>query len=217
MDDARHRLQIWPVAGHLDRCVIIFPIRDGGLLGVLRNIHQHRAWPAGARNIESLAHGRHNIFHPGNQIIVLGNGQGNAGHIRFLKSVIPDKFAGYLAGNKYYWHRIHLRCGDAGHQVRGAWARGGDSHAHPAAHPCVAVGHMGAALFVARQDMVDRIIQHGVVKRQVRAAGVAKYHLHAFLGQTFPDNLCTSTFHVLLLWEHFDWRVISHASNLASE
>jgi hypothetical protein len=67
--------------------------------------------------------------------------------------------------------------------------RGRNRHADAAACPGVSIGHVGRALFVPDQDVVDRVFQHRVIGRQNRAAGIPKDGLHALVGQALPDDL----------------------------
>ena len=82
-----------------------------------------------------------------------------------------------------------MRGGDAGHQVRGPGPGGGDRDADAAAGPRVAVGHVRGALLVPDQHVPDRVVEHRVVRRQDGAARIAEDGAHAFVNETFPDDL----------------------------
>ena len=69
----------------------------GAQLGVLGDVHQHRAGPIGSRDQESLAQARGDLLGARDQIIVLGDGEGDAGDVRFLKGVGADHRAAHLA------------------------------------------------------------------------------------------------------------------------
>ncbi len=59
----------------------------GGLLGVLGDVDQHRAGAAGLGDLEGLAEHGGDVFGAGDQPVVLGDGQGDAGDVDFLKGV----------------------------------------------------------------------------------------------------------------------------------
>jgi hypothetical protein len=52
---------------------------------------------------------------------------------------------------------------------------------------------MRRALLVPAEDVMNRIIEHGVVRRQNRTAGITKDHLDPFFDQTFPNDLCAGS------------------------
>ena len=52
----------------------------------------------------------------------------------------------------------------------------------------IAIRHVGCALFVPHQNVVDRAVLERVIGRQNRAAGIAEDMLYAFALQTFPKN-----------------------------
>lgn len=78
----------------------------------------------------------------------------------------------------------------------------------------VAVGHVGCALFVAHQNVMDLAAFQRVIGGQNSAAGVAKDLLHAFALETFPENAGAG--HCLGLALVFGWGTfrIRHATSL---
>ena len=63
-----------------------------GLLGVLGDVHQHRPGAAaGARHVERLVDGRRHLGHVRHQVIVLRDGEGDAGDVGLLEGVRPDE------------------------------------------------------------------------------------------------------------------------------
>ena len=81
-----------------------------------------------------------------------------------------------------------MRVGDAGDQVGGARARGGDADADPAGGARVAVGGEGRALLVADQDVPQRATDQRVVDRHDRAAGVAEDEVHALVLERLDEQ-----------------------------
>ena len=106
---------------------------------VLGDIHQDRAGPAGVGDVEGLLDGLGNLACIHHQVVVLGDGQGNAGHVRLLEGVLADGRPGHLAGDGHHWHRVHLGRRYASDQVGRPRSGGCHAHAHLAGHPGVAV------------------------------------------------------------------------------
>ena len=68
-------------------------------LGVLTDIDQDRPGPAAAGDIKGLPHHLGDLIRPGDQVIVLGDRQGDAGYIRFLEGVAADQEGMHLPGD----------------------------------------------------------------------------------------------------------------------
>src|SRR5208282_4292366 len=108
--------------------------------------------------------------------------------------------------------------GDSGDHIRGSRPRGRDRNPHLSTGPRVAVSHVGCALLVAHQHVMDLAVLQRVIGGQNGAAGIAKDVLHAFPFQTFPKD--TGAGHCLRLglglglnhgWRDFR---IGHATSL---
>lgn len=69
---------------------------------------------------------------------------------RLLEGVAADELARHLAGDGHQRHRVEQRVGQAGDQVGGARARGGNAHAHAASHLGVPLGRKDLALRAGR-------------------------------------------------------------------
>ena len=87
-----------------------------------------------------------------------------------------------------------MRGRDAGDEIRGARTRCRDRDADSAAGARVAVGHVRGALFVPHQHVTDRVIEHGVVGGENRAARIPEDRVHAFMDEAFPDDLRAGAF-----------------------
>ncbi len=167
------------------------PVELGqSLLGVLGDIHENGTGTTGLRDGKRLANRRRHVGGRRHQVVVLGDRQGDAGDVGFLKRVGPDQLAADLSGDADDRRAVHHRRGDAGDHVGGARSRGRDRHADAAARPRVAVGHMRRALLVANQDVPNRKLQHRVIRGENRPAGIAEHVGHPFTHQAFPENLC---------------------------
>ena len=95
------------------------------------------------------------------------------------KASVPIDGRGHLAGDRHHRHRVHVRVGDRGDQVRRARAGGGHADADLAGGLGVAGGGVPGALLVADQDVPDRGVVERVVRRQDRAARDAEDDLDA--------------------------------------
>ena len=127
---------------------------------------------------------------------MLGDGQRDAGHVRFLKRIRADQRRSDLPGDAHDRRRVHHGRGDAGDQIGRAGAGGGHRHADFAGGAGVTVGHVRRALLVPDQDVVNlRILAQRIVEGQNRPAGIPKHQVHAFAEQTFKNNFCAGEFH----------------------
>ncbi len=143
---------------------------------------------------------------------MLGDGQGDAGDVGFLKSVRTDQLAAHLSGNANNGGRIQHGGGDAGDHVGGARSGSCDRNAHFAAGAGVAIRHMRRALLVAHQDVVDIAVLQRVIRRQNCASGIAEDMLYAFALQAFPQDLCSRFCHgsdslIFNLLEKSNWQL----------
>jgi hypothetical protein len=127
---------------------------------------------------------------------VLGNGQGNASYVRFLESVAADEVNGNLAGDADDGGRVHHGRRNTRNQVGGSRAGGRHRHADFTGGAGVAIGHVGCALLVADENVVNGIVEHGVVNRHNSPAGIAKDNLNPFPHQTFPKDFRTCFDHI---------------------
>ena len=71
----------------------------GALLGVLRDVDEDRAGPARRGDLKRFAHGGRDILRARHQIVVLRDGERDAGDVGFLKAVAADKLAADLSGD----------------------------------------------------------------------------------------------------------------------
>jgi len=88
-----------------------------GVLDIDGDVDQHGAGAAGAGDVERLLHGPRQVAHVGDEIAVLDDGHGDARGIDLLKAIRAQVGRAYLAGDGHQWNRVHLRGGDARHQV----------------------------------------------------------------------------------------------------
>ena len=129
------------------------------------------------------------IFGAVDEEVVLGDGQRDAGDVDFLKGVGAEHFAGDLAGDADDGNGVEHGGGDAGDEIGGAGAAGGDADADLARGARVAVGHVRGALLVAHEDVVDGKLAQRVVGGQDGAAGIAEDVGDALADQRGPEDL----------------------------
>ena len=67
------------------------------LLRVLGDVHEDWTWAAGTRDEEGFAKDRGDILRAGDDVVVLGDGQRNAGDVDFLEGIGAEELGGYLA------------------------------------------------------------------------------------------------------------------------
>ena len=150
-------------------------IRAGGELHVLRDVDHHRARPAVRRDVERLVQHAREIVHALHEIIVLGAGPRDADRVAFLERVVADQVRRHLSGDADERDRVHQRVGQPGHRVGGARPGRHQHAADLAGRARIAFRRMHRALLVAHQDVAQLLLlEHGVVDRQDRAAGVAE-------------------------------------------
>ena len=85
--------------------------------------------------------------------------------------------------------RVHHRVGQRGDDVRRAGAGGGEADADLARRLRVALGRVAAARLVADEHVLDARVVQRVVGRQVGAARVAEYDVHALGLEAVHDGV----------------------------
>jgi len=151
--------------------------------------------------VEGLADGVGQVLNIGDQIVVLGNGQGYAGDVDLLEGVSADVGRCHLSGDTDDGGGIEHSGSNAGNHVGRAGATGGYRDTNLAGRSGVAIRHVCGALFVAGEHMVDlRVFGHGIVRGQNGPARIAEYHVYALPQQTFPNDFSAFEFHGALLF-----------------
>ncbi len=173
--------------------------RCGGLLGVLGDVDEDGAGAAGRGDLEGETDSGRDVFGAGDEEVVLGDGQGDAGDVDLLEGVGAEDFGGDLAGDGDEGNAVQHGCCEAGDEVGGAGAGGGHADAGAAGGAGVAIGHVGGALLVADEDVVDGgEFAEGVVDGEDGAAGVAEDGGGAFAGEGGPEDFGSGELGVLV-------------------
>ena len=152
-----------------------------------RHVDEDGAGASGRGDVERLAHGGGQVIGGLQQEAVLDDGHRDAHDVGFLERVGADDGALHLAGDHDHGHAVHIGGGDGGDDVRGARPARHEADAGSPGHARVAVGHMGRALLVAREDVTDGRIVERVVDFDDGAAGIPEDHVDA-LGLEGSDD-----------------------------
>ncbi len=126
-----------------------------GVLHVHGDIDEDRSRPPRGGDVERLLENPGDVLRFLDQVTVFDDRLGDAGDVDFLEGVGADEVAAHLAGDGDHRRRIQIGVGDAGDQVGGPGAAGGDTDAGLAGCPGIAVGGVGRALLVAHQVMLQ--------------------------------------------------------------
>ena len=187
LQQQRHRLADLAAMALAHRVVRAHRDRLGILEGrgvqrhVLRNVDDDRARSAGAGDVEGLLQRDGQVAHVLDQEVVLDDRAGDADGVALLEGIEADRGGRHLAGDHHHRDRVHVGGGDAGDRIGHAGAGGDQGHADIAGGTRIAVGRMDRRLFVADQDVLDRLLLvQRVVDVQDRAAGIAPDELDAF-------------------------------------
>ena len=152
------------------------------LQDVLGNVHQHRSRTSRARDVERFLYGRSDVLDLHHEEVVLGDGQGYAGNIGFLKGIAADGGAGHLSGDCHQGHGVHLGRGDSSNEICGPGAAGGRADANAARGAGVAVCGHGGGLLVPHQHVAQlRIPGHGAIQWQHRSAREPEHYVDSLL------------------------------------
>src|SRR5450432_1429248 len=170
----------------------------GGLLCVFGDVDENRSGAPGLGDDEGFAYGAGDVFGFGDDHIVLSDRHGDAGDIHFLKGVGAEKLAANLSGDADHGRRIEHCGGDASDHIGGAGAGSSHGHAHAAAGARVAVSHVGCALFVADENVMQLGFSERVIDRKNRATGITENVLHAKARERFAEDFRTSQLHRVL-------------------
>ena len=183
------------IAAQADIGGVAVPLRflDEDILG---DVHQHGALTPGRGDVEGLFDRLGDLAGAHQQVVVLGDRQGDAGDVGFLEAVASDQVAGDIAGDRDDGDGVHLRGGDAGDEVGRAGSGGGEADAGASGDAGVAVGGVRGGLFVAHEHVLDvGVVAELVVERQDNAAGVAEEDINALGSEAFHQDFSAGESH----------------------
>ena len=168
----------------------------GRNLNVLRHVHQHRAGAAGDSQPECFPDGVRQVPDLPYKVIVLGNGQGDAGDVDLLEGVGADLRIHHIAGNGHHGNGIQESGGNASDQIGGSRAGGGDDHTGLPSGPGPAVGSVGSALLMGGEHVghLVPVLVESVVDVDHLPAGVAENSMDALLQQGSDNNVRAGQF-----------------------
>jgi len=96
--------------------VVPLPL-DRGVEHVLGDVDEHRPGPTRAGDVERLAHRARDALRGGDQFVVLGDRHGDAGDVRLLEGVGPDRAGRDLSGDRQHRDRVHVGVSESGDEV----------------------------------------------------------------------------------------------------
>ena len=169
------------------------PVELGApLLRVLGDVDEHRSGTTRLRDRARLTHRRRDIVGAGDEVVVLGDRQRDAGDVGLLKRVLPQNSARDLSGDRNERGAVHPRVGDRGHQIGRARSTGRDTDARFSGRARVAFRCVSRALFVTTQYVTQAIpiLPHRVIERHYRAAGDAEHDFDILAHECFAHHLC---------------------------
>ena len=146
------------------------PERRHRLQRGLRDVDEDRSGAPGGGDVERLRHRARDVGGIRDEEVVLRDRHRDAADVGLLEGVGPDHRRAHLPGDRDHRHRVHVRVRDRRHEVRRAGARGGHADAHLAGGGGVPLGGVAGALLVADEDVPDRGVHEGVVRREDGAA-----------------------------------------------
>jgi len=125
------------------------------LLNIERNVYQHRASSAGARDIERALEHLGGVLRALEKVAVLYERLCGACDIRFLENISAYLVGVHLTGDHHHRHGIHIRRCDRRDEVQGAGAAGRDGDCGFAGNAGVAACGMASVDLVADEYMTD--------------------------------------------------------------
>ena len=131
------------------------------------------------------------IVGAGDPIVVLGDGESDAGDVGLLERIFPQHRARYLTRDRDQGRAIHPRVGDRSNQIRRAGSAGGDADTDLSGGAGVTFRSVPSALFVAAENVAQliAIFPQRVIEGHYRAAGNAEHHLDILAHERFAHHL----------------------------
>ena len=149
-----------------------------------------RAGATGPRDVERLGDDPRQVVGIADEVVVLGHRQGDAVDVDLLERVLADEGQGTLPVIATIGTESRSAVPIAGDEVRRAGAGRAHAHADLAGDASVAVGGVGAALFVADEDVPQlRVVAEDVVERQDHAARVAEEDIDALAQERLAQDI----------------------------
>src|SRR5215469_7301922 len=124
-------------------------------LHVLGDVDQHRAGAPAARYAEGLMHDVCYVFDSLHEKVVFRDRLRHAQYVGFLEGIAANEVTRYLPGDRHNGRRVHVGRGEAGDEVGGARATGGDAYTDLARSAGIAIGGVSGRLLMPHQDMAQ--------------------------------------------------------------
>jgi hypothetical protein len=121
---------------------------------------------------------------------VLGDRLSDPDDVGLLKSVATHHGASNLSGNRHHRRAVHVRGREAGDQIGGAGAGGGDADPCSPGGAGIAIGRVRRRLLVPDENVTQTgKLRQRVIERHDRAAGVAEEELDSLFKQRAAEDL----------------------------
>ncbi|CDD25234.1 unknown [Alistipes sp. CAG:29] len=160
-------------------------------LGVLGDVHHHRARTPRTGDIERLGNRPGNVFGTLDLAVPFGYGLRDAHEVGFLEGVGAQQRRTHLSGHQYQRRGVHQRVGQSGHGVRRPRARGDQANPYAAADAGVALRGMYGALFMADKDVAQpvAVVEKRIVNGDDGSSGIPEKRVHTLAQERFEQGL----------------------------
>ena len=147
---------------------------------VFCNIHQHRARPAGTRDMKRHTDCVCQFVYVFYYIIMLGNRHCHTCNVNLLETVAPQHRHCHIRSNCHHRHGIHICGSNTCHQVRSSRPRCGHTYAYLSCGARIPICRMSRSLLMGGQDMKNLILVFikRVIDIQDRSSRIAKHGIN---------------------------------------
>ena len=191
LDGTFLRLRIGVVAA--DEIDLLRSVFYHSRLCILGEIEHHRARTSALGDKEGTSHSPGDVLCTTNLIVPLRDGLRHADHIHLLESVCTQHGSTYLTADNHHRGGVDHRVGNACDGVHRTWTARHERTAHFAAYSGVALSGMNCSLFVANQNVMQRllVVVEGIVGGHDGTAWVTEKHIHTLMFEAPHQSLCT--------------------------
>ena len=169
-----------------------------GRLCILRKVEHHGTGPAALGNEEGTCHGPRDVFGTTYLVVPLRDGLRHAHDVNLLEGIGAQHGSAHLSADDNHRRGVNHGIGHARNGVHGPRTARHDGTAHLAADAGIALSGMYGSLFVAYQNVVQRllVVVECIVGRHDGAPGVTEKHIHTLVLKATHQHLGTCDFFV---------------------
>ena len=148
---------------------------------VLWKVDKDRSRTAGAGNVEGFFDDTSQVFTSADSNAVFGDASGDSYDVYFLKCIVADEVAGYLAGEAYKRYAVIVGGCKSCYKVGCSGTAGYQTYADFAGGSGVGVGFVDKGLFVTGEDDFDIVLfVEFITDVDGTGSGVAEEVFYAF-------------------------------------